>query len=295
MRTLTAKSRPQQLTAHVGSMPSRVGVRQSSISNVGLMPAHTGVQQSHDFKAGPRTAHDLSRVPVRSPLAGSRPGGPAARENGGELIGGVLNTLRDIGDVVSTGLGNAVGGVAALFSGIDINTADTSPAAWSPHGQFEWHITWNMSGRNAGPTTNGWLVQKVENTYTGQDSTGRAIDNARVGATPSYYEAWPVVAGVVQQPWGGTSDDTWGRPNLSVWPSVADARTKGRWSMLSKAYFTTTDPTAHSLAPHNVADAVDLPSSVAAPPDLGVARLHRYAHGTWDSTVAPPTHTGGKR
>jgi hypothetical protein len=139
------------------------------------------------------------------------------------------------------------------------------------------------------------VVQNVENTYDGVDSIGAAINTARVGATPSYYEAWPVVAGAVQQPWGGVSDDTWGRPDLSVWPSVADAATKGRWSMLSKAYFTTTDPTAHGLAPHNVADAGDLPSAVAAPPDLGVARLHRFAHGTWDSTGLVPRHAGGNR
>ena len=241
------------------------------------------------------TQERLETGAVNNSLAGSRVGGPARGEDGGELIGGVLDTLRDIGDVASTGLGNVVGGVAAVASGIDINTTDTSAPAWSPHGNFLWHITWKMSGRNVGASTNGWLVQKVENTYSGQDSAGRAIDNARIGATPSYYEAWPVVAGVVQQPWGGASDDTWSRPDLSVYPPVADGRTKGRWSMLSKAYFTATDPTAHGLAPHNVADAGDLPSSVAAPPGLGLARLHRYAHGTWDSTVAPPRHTGGNR
>ena len=274
MRTYISKTNPGQHTSHRAPVHASKGIRSSQHG--------TG-----------NASHDLSRVPVRSPLAGSRSGG--RDEDGGQLIGGLGDTLRDIGDVVSTGLGNVVSGAAALVTGIDIDTADTSAPAWSPHGQFLWHITWNMSGRNVGPSTNGWLVQEVENTYSGQDSAGHAIDNARVGVTPTYYEAWPVVAGAVQQPWGGTSDDTWGRPNLSLWPAVADAGTKGRWSMESKAYFTTTDPTAHGLAPHNVSNAGDLPSSVTAPPDLGVARLHRYAHGTWDSTVAPPTHTGGNR
>lgn len=226
-----------------------------------------------------------------TPVHGSR----RAQGDRVELIRGVGDTLRDIGDVVSTGLGNVVGAGAALLTGIDISTTDTSAPVWTPHSAFMWHITWNMSGRNVGPTTNGWLVQNIDSTYSGQDSAGHVIDNARLGFTTNYYEAWPVVAGVVQQPWGGASDDTWGNPDLSVLPSVADPATKGRWSILSKAYFTTTDPTAHGLAPHNVADAGDLPSAVAAPPDLGVARLHRYAHGTWDSTTLIPTHTGGNR
>lgn len=276
MRTFVSKSSPRQ---HGGPV-APVRASRATLSS------------RHDV-IGPRVSRDLSTVPVHLPVAGSRSAG--RDEDGGQLIGGIGDSLRDIGDVVSTGLGNVVSGAAALFTGIDIDTADTSAAAWSPHGQFLWHITWNMSGRNVGASTNGWLVQHVENTYSGQDSAGHAIDNARIGATPSYYEAWPVVGGAVRQPWGGTSDDTWGRPDLSVWPAVADARTKGRWSMTSKAYFTTTDPTVHGLAPHNVANAGDLPSSVTAPPDLGVARLHRYAHGTWDSTVAPPTHTGGNR
>jgi len=255
----------------------------------------------------PASSFDLSTITVSRPppasssewvpRAGSTQAGraPGETDESPGLIGGFFDTLRDIGNVISTGAGNLVGGVAALVTGVDIDTADTAAPVWSPHGQFLWHITWSMSGRNVGAPTNGWLVQHVANTYQGEDSAGTDITTARVGATPSYYEAWPVVAGVVQQPWGGASDDTWGRPDLSTWPSVADAATKGRWSMVSEAHFTTTDPTAHGLAPHNVADAGDLPSAVAAPPDLGVARLHRYANGTWDSTGPVHSHSGGHR
>lgn len=239
--------------------------------------------------------HDNSPSETRA-LAGSC-AGVAAQGDDQELLGGFMDTLRDIGDVVSTGLGNVVGAGAALLSGIDISTTDAIAPAWTPHGKFRWRVNWNMSGRNVGPTTNGWLVQHVANTYSGEDSAGHVIDNARVGATPSYYEAWPVVAGAVQNPppVGGAGYDEWKRPNLSTWHTVADPSTKGRWSEVSEVYFTTTDPTAHGLAPHNVADAGILPSAVAAPPDLGFARLHRYAHGTWDSTTLIPTHTGGNR
>jgi len=265
-------------------------------------------QDRDSDSARPCTSFSFSQVRVSRPsqptFAESQPshGGstrsgraPGETEDTPGLLGGVLDTLRDVGNVVSTGAGNLVGGVAAALTGVDIDTADTHAANWTPHGAFMWHVTWNMTGRKVGATTNGWVVQNIENTYDGEDSHHGAITTARVGATPSYYEAWPVVGGAVRQPWGGASDDTWGRPDLSVWHPVADAHTHGRWSMLGKAYFTTTDPTAHGLAPHNVPDAGDLPSAATAPPDLGVARLHRFANGTWDSTGPLPRHSGGHR
>lgn len=273
------KAKEASIGARHGHDFSRIPVHSDKrVSNVS--------RQSRPASAGPRSAEGGSTASGRA---------PGETENNPGLIGGVSDVLHDVGDVISTGAGNVVGGAAAALTGLDVETADTHAAAWNPHGAFSWRITWNLTGRNVGATTNGWLVQKVENTYTGEDSAGAAITTARVGATPSYYEAWPVVAGAVQEPWGGVSNDTWGRPNLSLLHSVGDAGTKGRWSMISKAYFTTTDPAAHGLAPRNVADAGDLPSAVAAPPDLGVARLHRYAHGTWDSTGLVPRHTGGNR
>jgi hypothetical protein len=209
-------------------------------------------------------------------------------------IGGAMDTVRDVADAASTALGNIVGAGAAAWTDVDIEAANNTGPSWYDHGRFYWYTNWNLSGRNVGAATNGWVVQRVDNTYSGEDSAGTAIDNARVGVTPSYYEAWPVVAGAVHRfPWDTSiGRDYWQRPDLSVLGSVADANTKGRWSMRGKVYFTTTDPTAHGLASGNVANAGSLPSAVTAPPDLGVARLHRYANGTWDSTLAAPTHTG---
>lgn len=271
-------------------VPQRVPLRRS-VPDSSAAP----LASSFDFSTISISRPSPASVTTPAPRAGSTQSGTAPGETNESpgVIGGFFDTLSDIGNVLSTGAGNLVSGVVALATGVDIDPVDTASPVWSPHGQFLWHITWNMSGRNVGATTNGWLVQHVANTYHGADSAGKEITNARMGATPSYYEAWPVTAGIVKQPWGGASDDTWGRPDLSTWPAVADAATKGRWSMVSEAYFTTTNPTAHGLAPHNVANAGDLPSAVAAPPDLGVARLHRYANGTWDSTGAVHTHSGG--
>jgi hypothetical protein len=289
---VTRVTKPQPAATH-GPVVRQPGTPRRGVPDPAPVPPASSAGLSHISVSRPPPAH----LTTPAPSGGSTQSetAPGQTDESPGLIGGFFDTLRDIGNVISTGAGNAIGEVAALATGLDIDTADTAAGVWSPHGQFLWHITWNMSGRNAGAATNGWLVQHVENSYQGEDSAGRDITTARVGATPSYYEAWPVIAGVVQQPWGGASDDTWGRPNLATWPSVADAATKGRWSMVSEAHFTTTNPTAHGLAPHNVADAGDLPSAVAPPPDLGVARLHRYANGTWDSTGAVHSHSGGHR
>ena len=316
MRVFEQKQKAtQQIRSMISAWPPS---RQSHGADSNLHLQHaTGMQRpfhenqreivAKEGSTGTGTAHighDFSRIPVFSDkhvVSISKPSHPAPAWShstlGGSTISGRAPGENDnnpglIGGVISTTAGNIMSGVTAQLTGIGISTADTHAAAWNPHGAFNWRITWNMTGKNVGATTNGWLVQNVNNTYTGVDSAGAAITTARVGATPSYYEAWPVVAGAVQQPWGGVSDDTWGRPDLSVWPTVADAGTKGRWSMTSKVYFTTTDPTAHGLARRNVADAGDLPSSVSAPPDLGVIRLQRYANGNWDSTGSVPIHSG---
>lgn len=267
----------------------------SGRSGISIAPPKYGIDL---VDRGPAGAEPLSALSPSlsggAPLAGDAPG---LAEDYPQAVGGVMDTVRDIGDSVSTGVGNIVGAGAALVTGIDINTVNNVGPTWYDHGRFYWYVNWNLSGRNVGATTNGWMVQHVENAYRGEDSAGVAIDNARVGTTPSYYEAWPVVAGAVHRfPRDASAGrDYWKRPDLSVLPSVADAGTKGRWSMRGKVYFTTTDPTTHGLASGNVADAGALPSAVGAPPDLGVARLHRYANGTWDSTAAPRTHTGSNR
>ena len=203
-------------------------------------------------------------------------------------LGGIGETLQDVGDIVSTGVGNIVGAGAAALTGIDINTTNTVAATRNPHGQFMWHVGFNTTG------VNGWIVQKVQNTYSGEDSAGVALTNARTLTTPEYYEAWAVDAASNVTPANAAgTNDMWERMNLSH-PPIADAGTKGRWSMRGSVHFTTTNPAA-TMAAGTVANAGILLSSIGPPADIGVARLHRYAHGTWDSTVAPPTHDGSER
>lgn len=259
-----------------------------------VSPAATryGTQAARAHPEGTGFAGSLvptARPETTNTTAGLKPG---ASPDKPDLIGGIGDTLRDVGDVTVTAFGNVVGAAAALITGIDIDTVDTQGPAWGPHGDFNWNVGFQVTGRNQQA---GWIVQKITNTYRGEDSNGAAIDNARVGATPSYYEAWAVDNAGVVTPAAGATNDMFQRPDLSVWPAINDNATKGRWSMRAKVYFTTTDPTANGLAPGNVPDAGILPSSVNEPPDLGVARLARFANGTWDSTRLLPTHSGSNR
>jgi hypothetical protein len=237
-----------------------------------------------------RLAHDFTQIPTHTSrgTGGLRPGiSPDDSHN--YRLGGAVGGMADTGNAVGAALGNVLGGAAAMLTGIDISTNDTSPAAWFPHGAFRWHIGFSTTG------TNGWIVQKVTNTYGGEDSIGGAINNATVGVTPRYYEAWEVDAAGTVSPSAGATNDMFERPDLSTDPAFMDPNTKGRFSMVGEVYFTTTDPATSGLAPNGIPDAGILLAGLTEPADLGVARLHRYANGTWDSTVAPPTHSGSNR
>jgi len=193
---------------------------------------------------------------------------------GGRTFG---EALGDAGRVVGTAVGNVIGGAAAALTGININSTSTAAPTWSNHGQFSWQVGFTTTG------TSGWLVQEVINTYRAQDALGTDLGGAR--PTPQYWEAWAVDAASAITPAVGGTHDFWLRPSRGT-------NTQGHWSMRGKVYFTTTDPATQGFTSGGVADAGILLSSTAAPAGLGVARLHRYAQGTWDSTGTTPTHTG---
>lgn len=226
-----------------------------------------------------RSIAELWAPPRSTAMVGGFAPGVDAEHNQ-QMIGGGRTfgeALGDAGRVVGTALGNVVGGAAAALTGINITSTTTAAATWSPHGQFAWQVGFATTG------TSGWLVQEVVNTYRAQDATGGALGAPT--PTPQYWEAWAVDAASVVSPSVGGTNDFWLRPSRG-------ASTQGHWSMRGKVYFTTTDPATQGFAPGGVPDAGILLSTTAAPAGLGVARLHRYAQGTWDSTGAAPTHTG---
>jgi hypothetical protein len=220
---------------------------------------------------------------VSSALAGGLlPGAPQPEEEQEQVVGGqtlgrdVGETVGDIARPIGTGLGNLFGGAVAALTGININSSNVVAPRWDPHGDFSWDVGFTTTG------TSGWIVQEVSNTYRAEDSAGTNVVPAY---TPNYWEAWAVDASSAISPSVGSINDMWRRPSRG-------ASTKGHWSMRGKCYFTTTDPATQGFASGNVPDAGILLSTTSEPSDLGIARLHRYAQGTWDSTGATPSHAG---
>lgn len=268
---------------------------------------HRLLQRAHDDKASltPRDVVQLQRTignqAVQRLLAGSAPrqnastaqhetaagsmGGkkPGGQYAEGEVIGGRTagEFLGDIGRPISTGFGNIIGGIAGAVTGVSINSSDMTGPTWNDHGHFDWGAMFTTTGKS------GWIVQEITNTYRAEDATGNDVTPAH---TPHYWEAWSVDDNSVIDPTfvDARGCDDWIRP-----PAGDD--TQGHWSMRGHVHFTTTDPTASGMASGTVPDAGGLLSSTTAPDDLGIARLHRYAQGTWDSTGDTPTHSGSAR
>jgi hypothetical protein len=165
----------------------------------------------------------------------------------------------------------------ATTAAITISTKTNSGPTWNPHGHFDWRVGFSTSGRN------GWIVQQVENTYSGTDSAGKAFTTGL--PTPKYWEAWAVDGSGAVTPAVGANNDYWIRPSRG-------ASTKGSWSMKGEVHFTTTDPATQGFTKGGAKDAGILLSTTTAPTGLGSVLLNRSANGTWDSTGSTPTHTG---
>ena len=210
------------------------------------------------------------------PAGGLVPGLPEEEEPQ-ELVGGVGEAVGDIARPVGTALGNLVGSVAGALTGVSISSTSNSGPTWKSHGGFDWRVGF------ATTATSGWIVQEINNSLTGTGAGGGALGGPK--PTPQYWEAWEVDAASAITPAVGPNNDYWIRPGRG-------AGSKGHWSMTGHVYFTTTDPKTQGFTPGGVKDAGILLSTTTAPSGLGLARLHRYAQGSWDSTGATPTHTG---
>jgi len=210
-------------------------------------------------------------------IAGLKPIGEEEEFLGGRTIG---EALGDVGRPIKTALGNIIGSIAGAFTRIKISTTTNVGPTWSNHGLFRWQVGFNTTG------TNGWIVQKVVNTYRAQNAAGAPAPGAR--PTPMYWEAWSVDAASNVIPANGPDNDYWLRPSKGP-------GTEGHWSMTGTVYFTNRNPATQGFAPGGVPDAGILLSTTTEPTGLGISRLHRYAQGTWDSTGAHPIHTGSAR
>jgi hypothetical protein len=181
--------------------------------------------------------------------------------------------MGDAGRVVGTGIGNAFGDVVGALTGINIDSTTVGAKTWSPNGGFKWSVGFKTSGKKA---KNGWIIQRIKNTYRAQKTDGTAV--AAGVPAKKYWEAWAVDAAGKVSPDRGGANDFWQRANVGP-------NTKGHWSMTGKVYFTKTDPATMGFVANSVPNAGILLATYTKPHDLGVARLHRYAQGTWDTKV----------
>lgn len=163
----------------------------------------------------------------------------------------------------------------------------TVPTSTS-HAMFRWDVTFTTSLRN------GWLIQRLDNTWNETLCGGAAHPNP---PTARYWEAWWVDStGTVQLP---TSTAT--PPTTSATPGFHDrwqrgipAGTRGSFTMNARLYTTLRLPAGFGVG--SVADAGALPSTTTAPTsdDLGLVEATRSASGNWDGCPPPAVnaHTG---
>lgn len=253
-------------TNSITSTPKTAAQLQQRIGNRALGGLLAGMTQSDDEKKSDELIKESSI-------------GGLKRATDHEFVGGrtVGEFFGDVARPVATGVGNVIGSVAGAATGIRISSMTNVGPTWNNHGAFSWRVGFNTSA------SNGWIVQKIDNTYRAQNSAGNNLGGVR--PTPRYWEAWSVDGAGNVRPNVGATNDMWLRPNRGN-------NTQGHWSMTGAVYFTKTNPATQGFAPGNVADAGILMSARSAPIGLGIARLRRYAHGTWDSTGAVPSHAG---
>ena len=141
----------------------------------------------------------------------------------------------------------------------------------SKTGYYRWVVKLLTNGKN------GWLVQKMENTYdeTLADGTTRTTGLP----TAKYWEAWQVTANSSILP---TPKDYWQRGYINSKDAVG---TKGTWSIKGTAYFTKNDITKQGFKKKNVPDAGLLLSTTSNPGKLGKKLLKREQQRSWDSTA----------
>jgi hypothetical protein len=211
-------------------------------------------------EAGRARSVDLTAVPV----------GPL---QGGSLVDSeVAAVVR--GPVATAGGGSASSGLAG-GAATSISTTNLDGPTWGNYGEFKWWISWVTDG------TSGWVVQKVENAYSGSYADSSAITNATVGAEPSYYEAWEVAANgtITGSPTVPVNRDQFERPALST-------GSHGSWGMTGTVYWTSTDPAGSGFSHGAIGNAGVLLSARNAPAGIGSALHSRSAHGMWDATGA---------
>ena len=229
-------------------------------------------------------AHGYSRTTDRAVTFGLKAGAAEDEIVMGRTVGEFAG---DVARPVGTAASNVFGAAVGALTGISISSSDTLAATWTPNFRFDWHVGFTTTGRS------GWIVQEISNdTWRAQDAAGTAIGSPLV---PHFFEAWDVDAAGSVTPNIGATNDIWQFPDMTALPAPFSSAVEGHWGSTASLFFTTVDPATQGFIRRNPATpSGDLLSSLTAPAalGLGIARLHRFAQGTWDSTGAVSTHDG---
>lgn len=175
-----------------------------------------------------------------------------------------------------------------FISWTHVNARDRTACTAATRGRFRWDVDFRTSLRR------GWLIQEMRNARE-MFNCGGGTPNTSIVNEPRYWEAWWVDgSGDVSIPTSLTT------PPTTTTPAVADDRwfrgipadTRGTWSIRARLYTTLTLPPA-GFGIHNVAEAVDLPSTTTPEPDsddLGPVEARRNESGEWDCCDPDPAN-----
>ena len=177
----------------------------------------------------------------------------------------------------------AVTASATTTSGPTFNTCGAVP-------RFRWCVNFTTSLRN------GWLVQKIENTWNPSNCDGSVYGGP--GVTPLYWEAWQVDGSGNVSPVDSicspNANDRWQRYFCSSTgtnlPACGGKDSRGTWSMAGTLYAVSTLPGGFSSG--GATDAGMLQSTTSDPgAALGTALSTRRIGGTWNCCAPSNTHT----
>jgi hypothetical protein len=153
---------------------------------------------------------------------------------------------------------------------------------------FQWDVNFSTSLRD------GWLIQEIVNARARTRCNGAAIAET---LTPHYWEAWWVDgSGDVRVPTAINAARTAATASVApapaddLWRRAAAAPSRGNWRMSANLFTTLRLPAG--FAAGNVADALALPSTAAAPngDELGLVAASRDARGQWNCCGPAATH-----
>jgi hypothetical protein len=120
---------------------------------------------------------------------------------------------------------------------VTISTEDVYPKTYGDQGAFYWVIHWKTNAKS------GWIVQRVDTKINITDCKDYAL-KPYGPAVRTYWEAWPIVGGKVQD---GTEPGTdgWAHENIgkSLLQKRRDTNHKGTWRIQGTVYYVPTmDP-----------------------------------------------------